>query len=156
MKVKNHFLPVIAMGMMIFAACDGGEKSAVTAWKYNDERNGGFEVVDYVEQETGPGLVLIEGGTFTMGRTEQDIIMNWDNIPRRATVASFYMDETEVANVHWLEYLYWLNRVFSTDYPHGDSKFPHAVETFLDLPISDDDKRKILWDNCAEFYRLGT
>lgn len=117
MKVKNHFLPVIAMGMMIFAACDGGEKSAVTAWKYNDERNGGFEVVDYVEQETGPGLVLIEGGTFTMGRTEQDIIMNWDNIPRRATVASFYMDETEVANVHWLEYLYWLNRVFSTDYP---------------------------------------
>jgi sulfatase modifying factor 1 len=117
MKVKNHFLPVIAMGMMIFAACDGGEKSGVTAWKYNDERNGGFEVVDYVEQETGPGLVLIEGGTFTMGRTEQDIIMNWDQIPRRATVASFYMDETEVANIHWLEYLYWLGRVFATDYP---------------------------------------
>ncbi|HUC98060.1 MAG TPA: amidohydrolase family protein [Candidatus Polarisedimenticolaceae bacterium] len=45
--------------------------------------------------------------------------------------------------------------VFSTDYPHGDSKFPHAVETFVDLPISADDKRKILWDNCAEFYRLG-
>ncbi len=44
--------------------------------------------------------------------------------------------------------------VFSTDYPHGDSKFPHAVETFLELPISDEDKKKILWDNCAEFYRL--
>ena len=44
--------------------------------------------------------------------------------------------------------------VFSTDYPHGDSKFPHAVETFLALQISDTDKRKILWDNCAEFYRL--
>jgi uncharacterized protein len=45
--------------------------------------------------------------------------------------------------------------VFSTDYPHGDSKFPDAVGTFLDLPISNEDKRKILWDNCAEFYRLG-
>src|SRR6187551_2499477 len=106
MKVKNHLLPVIAMGMMIFAACNnGGEKSAVTAWKYNDERNGGFEVVEYDEQETGPGLVLIEGGTFTMGRTEQDIVMNWDQIPRRATVSSFYMDETEVANIRWREYL---------------------------------------------------
>ena len=45
--------------------------------------------------------------------------------------------------------------VFSTDYPHGDSKFPRAVESFLQLGISDDDKRKILWDNCAEFYRMS-
>jgi predicted TIM-barrel fold metal-dependent hydrolase len=42
--------------------------------------------------------------------------------------------------------------VFSTDYPHGDSKYPHAVESFLKLSLSDDDKRKILWDNCARFY----
>ena len=44
--------------------------------------------------------------------------------------------------------------VFSTDYPHGDSRYPHAVETFLELPISDEDKQKILWDNCASFYSL--
>jgi len=42
--------------------------------------------------------------------------------------------------------------VFSTDYPHGDSKYPHAVECFLTLNLSEDDKRKILWDNCARFY----
>ena len=42
--------------------------------------------------------------------------------------------------------------VFSTDYPHGDSKYPHAVESFLKLPLSDENKRKILWDNCARFY----
>ena len=45
--------------------------------------------------------------------------------------------------------------VFSTDYPHGDSKFPDAVGTFLDLPISNEDKRKILWDNCARFYAVN-
>lgn len=117
MKFKNHLLPVLAMGMVIFSSCDSGERSSTTGWKYNDERNGGFEVVPYTEQETGPGLVLIEGGTFVMGRTEQDVVQDWDNMPRRATVASFYMDETEVANVHWLEYLYWLTRVFGTDYP---------------------------------------
>ncbi len=44
--------------------------------------------------------------------------------------------------------------LFSTDYPHTDSKFPYAVETFLGLPITDQDKRKILWDNCASFYDL--
>ena len=45
--------------------------------------------------------------------------------------------------------------VFSTDYPHGDSKFPEAVQSFLQLDIRDEDKRKILWDNCAEFYKVN-
>ena len=44
--------------------------------------------------------------------------------------------------------------VFSTDYPHGDSRYPNAVSAFLDLDLSDEDKRKILWDNCARFYKV--
>ena len=44
--------------------------------------------------------------------------------------------------------------VFSTDWPHGDSKYPHAVEAFMKLPISDESKRKILWDNCARYYGI--
>ncbi len=42
--------------------------------------------------------------------------------------------------------------VFSTDYPHGDSRYPKSVQNFLELPLADADKRKILWDNCARFY----
>ena len=117
MKFRNHLLPVLAIGMMIFSACSNYEKSGATGWNYNDEKNGGFESVPYTEQETGPGLVLIEGGTFVMGRTEQDVVQDWDNVPRRATVASFYMDETEVSNEYYREYVYWLERVFGTDYP---------------------------------------
>ncbi len=46
--------------------------------------------------------------------------------------------------------------VFSTDYPHVDSRYPEAVEAFLQLPISDEAKRRILWDNCARFYQIET
>jgi predicted TIM-barrel fold metal-dependent hydrolase len=46
------------------------------------------------------------------------------------------------------------NLVFSTDYPHADSKYPNAVETFLKLPLSDTSKRRVLWDNCARLYGL--
>ncbi|OFX67442.1 MAG: gliding motility lipoprotein GldJ [Bacteroidetes bacterium GWE2_29_8] len=99
-----------------FSSCKK-EQSVSTGWEYNNPRNGGFEVVPYREQETGPGLVLIEGGTFTMGRVEQDVMYDWNNIPRRMTVSSFYMDQTEVRNIDYLEYLYWLGRVFSADYP---------------------------------------
>ena len=46
--------------------------------------------------------------------------------------------------------------VFSTDYPHPDSKFPHAVDSFLTLDgVSDDSKRRILWDNARNLYNLG-
>jgi predicted TIM-barrel fold metal-dependent hydrolase len=46
--------------------------------------------------------------------------------------------------------------VFSTDYPHGDSDFPEAVEEFLEMKnVSKESQKKILWDNCAELYGLG-
>ena len=44
--------------------------------------------------------------------------------------------------------------VFSTDYPHGDSRYPNAVNAFLELDLTDEEKRKILWDNCARFYKV--
>ena len=90
--------------------------SSTTGWKYNDPDNGGFEVALGAEQKTGPGLVLIEGGRFTMGRVEQDVMFDWNNIPRTVTVSSFYMDETEVRNVDYREYLFWIKRVYK-DYP---------------------------------------
>jgi uncharacterized protein len=44
--------------------------------------------------------------------------------------------------------------VFSTDFPHVDTKFPKSVDRFLELPIGEEDKRKILWDNCAAYYGI--
>jgi gliding motility-associated lipoprotein GldJ len=61
-------------------------------------------------------LVFIEGGTFAMGRVEQDVMRDWNNIPRRVTVSSFYMDEVEVTNLDYREYLYWLSHVYASDY----------------------------------------
>jgi gliding motility-associated lipoprotein GldJ len=102
--------------VVVLASCDK-ERSTATGWTYNDTDNGGYSREEYTEQETGPGLVLIEGGTFTMGRVEDDLNFTWDNVPRRATVSSFYMDETEVTNQHWLDYLYWLGLVYGDSYP---------------------------------------
>jgi gliding motility-associated lipoprotein GldJ len=51
-----------------------------------------------------------------MGRVEQDVTYDWNNAPRRVTVSSFYMDQTEVKNVDYREYLHWISRVF-IDYP---------------------------------------
>ncbi|HEY8215539.1 MAG TPA: amidohydrolase family protein, partial [Acidimicrobiia bacterium] len=45
------------------------------------------------------------------------------------------------------------NLVFTTDYPHHDSPYPEGVSSFLEQPISDDAKRRILWENAQALFR---
>jgi len=113
---SSKLLGLFVAATFFLGACQKN-RSATTGWNQDDPKNGGFEVATWEGQETGPGLVFIEGGTFSMGRVEQDVRYDWDNIPRRATVSSFYMDETEVTNVDYREYLHWTTRVFSASYP---------------------------------------
>jgi len=114
---SNVFKILTLASLIAFLSSCGFEKSGITGWDYNTEVNGGFQKMPFEEQETGPNLVLIEGGTYTMGRVLDDVMYDWNTIPRRVTVSSFYMDETEISNFNWLEYLYWTTRVYSADYP---------------------------------------
>lgn len=125
MKIKSVLLAIIVTTTVSLSSCflggsgggsGVGSESSTTGWAYNDPDMGRFEVSDYVEQKTGPGLVFIEGGTYIMGQTAQDVIYDWNNIPRRVTVASFYMDESEVRNIDYREYMNWISKVF-VSYP---------------------------------------
>jgi uncharacterized protein len=71
---------------------------------------------------------------------------------KRQCVVSVEPGETTLTQV--IDYMGDKNVVFSTDYPHGDSKYPEAVDHFLKLPITDDNKKNILWDNCAAYYAM--
>ncbi|MGC1204693.1 MAG: gliding motility lipoprotein GldJ [Flavobacteriaceae bacterium] len=93
--------------------------SRATGWNINS-RDGGFQYnTDFKEQETSPGLVFVEGGTFTKGRIQDDVMHDWNNTPNQQHVQSFYMDETEVTNAMYLEYLDWIKRV----YPPSEENF---------------------------------
>jgi len=102
------------IGMMVAAtSCKREDRSKTTGWAYNSQQWGGFEKPPgYKGQMTGPNLVFIEGGTFNMGQTEEDVMFEYREVPRRVTVSSFYMDETEISNIDWLEYMFFLQRVY--------------------------------------------
>ena len=90
-------------------AYDPGGESTKTGLEYVREADEddplAFVVAEYAGQPEAPGLNFIEGGRLTMGTFQEDVLMDNNNIERTVTVSSFYMDETEVANIHWLEYL---------------------------------------------------
>jgi gliding motility-associated lipoprotein GldJ len=112
-QFKQHLLT--CLGLFVIASCGGGNNaSKATGWDINSKK-GGFQFnVEFEDQETGPGLVFIEGGTFTKGQVQDDVMHDWNNTPNKQHVMSFYIDETEVTNLMYMEYLDWLEYVFPT------------------------------------------
>jgi gliding motility-associated lipoprotein GldJ len=119
MNFKNKLtlkLFILLISTTLLVSCNKSrnynDSSRATGWKVN-AKEGGFQYSpDRKEQETGPGLVFIEGGTFTMGRVQDDPMHDWNNSPNKQHVQSFYMDETEVTNLMYYEYLDWLKKIF--------------------------------------------
>ena len=46
------------------------------------------------------------------------------------------------------------NFTWDSDYPHPDGTFPWGVAAMLKQPLSQDSKRKLLWDNAARVFNL--
>ena len=112
-QFKQFLLP--CLGFFVIVSCGGGNNaSRATGWDINSKK-GGFQFnIEFEDQETGPGLVFIEGGTFTKGQVQDDVMHDWNNTPNKQHVMSFYIDETEVTNLMYMEYLDWLEYVFPT------------------------------------------
>ncbi|MEY3738495.1 MAG: hypothetical protein RL544_1273, partial [Bacteroidota bacterium] len=98
------------------------QTSTATGMNYNDKSNGNFYVPKPKDIKAAPGLVFIQGGTFDMGQNQEDVMGDWNNMKRRVTVNSFFIDKTEVTNLHYREYLFWLSNVFPDGSSTGPSK----------------------------------
>ncbi len=117
MAIKLLLSIVIVIGITTSCSKKSSSKNSSTAtgWKINDKKGGFQYASNFKKQATGPGLVMVEGGTFTMGKVQDDVMHDWNNSPNQQHVQSFYMDETEVTNMMYMEYLDWLKRVFPPD-----------------------------------------
>ncbi len=120
--------------LVAFTSCKNRKNSAnisnKTGYAYNNRDNGGFEVASNFKRGVGQGLMEIEGGQFIMGGSGIDIpgqeLSNY-NYKREVTISSFYMDETEVSNTNWLEYLNWIRRTYPTDEQYYYEELPDTL-----------------------------
>jgi len=141
-SVYKHLL-LIVCGSLLLTSCFNasrspsavapGQISTTTGLVFNEED--GFQVSDFQGQPDGPNLVFIEGGRTVLGSFEEDIFKSRDNIERTVTVASFYMDETEVANINWLEYLYYIRLDSSREF--YESALPDTTVWARELAFND-------------------
>tara|TARA_Y100001958_G_scaffold66684_1_gene44936 strand:- start:323 stop:1525 length:1203 start_codon:yes stop_codon:yes gene_type:complete len=97
------------------SARNPGSTSTTTNLEYfsdafAEEDEEGFVVADFGGQTPGPNQVFVQGGRAVLGTYEEDVFFTHDNVERTVTVQSFYLDQTEIANIHWLEYLFYIQR----------------------------------------------
>ncbi|VBB47543.1 conserved hypothetical protein [uncultured Paludibacter sp.] len=121
MNLKNFSkLFILLFVVAAIISCSKNSRTSVsntTGWKYNDEKATGFVVKDDYKSKVPTGMLPIEGGTFTIGEKGEVITAPRNNLRRRITVSSFYMDEYEISNVNWREYTNWMQVVFGKTAP---------------------------------------
>jgi len=54
------------------------------------------------------GMVEVPGGSFIMGSSDEDIIDAQNDITRTMTIRTFYMDETEITNREYMQFIEWV------------------------------------------------
>ncbi|TCC96332.1 SUMF1/EgtB/PvdO family nonheme iron enzyme [Pedobacter hiemivivus] len=131
MKKTSLFSLISVMAITSFVSCKSKSGSSdKTGMAYNKQEYGGFAVNNRYRRGPGPGLVEIEGGAFVVGGSAINVpgqeLGNY-NHKKETTVNSFYMDETEVSNTNWLEYLNWIRTNFPKDYEYYYTELPDTL-----------------------------
>jgi gliding motility-associated lipoprotein GldJ len=92
-----------------------GNVDSATGWHHQRQDKEVSSTTPITKSRKRPqGQPFIEGGTFTMGKVQDDPMHDWNNAPTQQHVQSFYMDETEVTNQNYLIYLDYLKACLST------------------------------------------
>ncbi|NOR29308.1 MAG: gliding motility lipoprotein GldJ [Lutibacter sp.] len=150
--MKNLFnvtrLLIVVFSTILFVSCHNrksNNSSTLTGWNSKDKAAGGFSSnANYKGQQSPPGMVLIEGGSFTMGHVQDDVLFDWNTTPVKQQVRSFYLDESEVTNSEYLFYLEWMEKVF----PPNDENYKYIYSSAV--------PDTLVWRNVLGFNELLT
>ena len=113
---------LILAAALIMTACSGNRElntktSFQTGWKNFDPTTTRFQAYEGHISSIPPGMLPIEGGSFTIGQQDEFVTAPRNSERRTLTVSSFYMDKYEVTNIAWREYLEWNTIVFGASKP---------------------------------------
>ena len=125
--LKFSFLVIVSL-TLTQCKSKSGNTSSLTGWKFNNPDYGNYiKGKSYEGSKPPSGMVAVEGGTFTMGHVQDDVMFEWNTTPKKMHVRSFFMDEAEVTNSEYLLFVQYTKDVF----PPKDPKFKHIYTSIL-------------------------
>ena len=94
MKKFIAFSAILSLLIGCGGSSDKGELVGVKGAKWNPEK-------PY-------GMTLVNGGSFIMGKSDEDVAHVLDAQTKTVTVRSFFMDETEITNSEYRQFVNWV------------------------------------------------
>jgi gliding motility-associated lipoprotein GldJ len=129
--MKNIFkITLILLTTLLLANCNsksGSNKSRLTGLNFNDPKSGNYIRGTSFDGKPPLGMVGVEGGSFTMGQVQDDVMFDWNTTPKKIHVRSFYMDEAEVTNSEYFLYVQYMKDVF----PPSEENYKHIYNSIL-------------------------
>ena len=129
--MKNLFrITLFLLSLILLVSCNStnNNKSSLTGWNFNDPKYGSYlKGTSFKGQKVPEGMVAIEGGSFTMGQVQDDIMFDWNTTPQQMHVRAFYLDEAEVTNSEYLLYLQVTKDIF----PPSEEKYKNIYSSAL-------------------------
>jgi sulfatase modifying factor 1 len=89
---------VFALFTLIIYSCGSNDRGELMGVKYKKKWF----------SEKPFGMALIPGGSFTMGKQDQDVIGTMSTPTKTVTIRPYYMDETEITNNEYKEFVFWV------------------------------------------------
>ncbi|TMM29134.1 gliding motility lipoprotein GldJ [Polaribacter aestuariivivens] len=123
-------ISLVAFTTVLLVNCNRSTagKSRLTGLSFNDPKNGNYIRANSFEGQKPPlGMVEIEGGSFTMGQVQDDVMFDWNTTPKKIHVRSFFMDEAEVTNSEYFLYVQYIKDVF----PPSEEQYKHIYNSVL-------------------------
>lgn len=90
-------LILLTAALSLFVSCGKGDKGELVGVKGKKWRS-----------EKPYGMTLVPGGAFIMGKSDDDVANVQDAPTKTVTVRSFYMDETEITNSEYRQFVEWV------------------------------------------------
>ncbi|WP_339752967.1 gliding motility lipoprotein GldK [uncultured Winogradskyella sp.] len=95
MNIKKFIL--LTTVLVLVASCNSGDRGQLVGVKGKKWH-----------PEKPYGMTLVPGGAFIMGKSDDDLAGVQDAPTKTATVRAFYMDETEITNSEYREFVVWV------------------------------------------------
>ena len=127
---KIFKITLVVLSTILLTNCNSisSNKSRLTGLSFNDPENGNYiRNTSFEGQEQPIGMVPIEGGSFTMGQVQDDVMFDWNTTPKQIHVRSFFMDEAEVTNSEYSLYVQYTKDIFSP----AEEKYKHIYNSVL-------------------------
>ncbi|MDB4999437.1 MAG: gliding motility-associated lipoprotein [Mucilaginibacter sp.] len=135
--MKKIYLLIIFLAGVTLSGCSlggGGTKGEVT----------GVKAAHGFKASTPLNMVYIKGGTFLMGQTDQDVTFAQTSQVKQVTVPPFFMDETEISNTKYKQFVFWVRDSIAISNYINDQKY--YLKPKKGAPADPNGKKYINWD----------